>query len=111
MRRGIVIALGIFAVVLFTRLPFAATTLWAHDSVLYANAIEHGFHVDDELLLQRPHPPGYFLYVETAALAHAAGLPSDAALVLVSAVASALAAMAIFLLARRWVRDRAALLA
>ena len=111
MRRTSLIALAIFATVLFTRLPFAAQTLWAHDSVLYANAIEHGFHVDDELLLQRPHPPGYFFYVEAAALAHSAGLPSNAALVLVSAVATALAAMAIFLLAGRWVRERAALLA
>ena len=111
MRRHVLLALAIFAIVLFTRLPFAAQTLWAHDSVLYANAIERGFHVDDELLLQRPHPPGYFLYVETATLAHGAGLPSDAALVLVSVVATALTAMGMFLVARRWVRDRAALLA
>lgn len=112
MRRGTLVALGVFAVVLFTRLPFAAKSLWAHDSVLYAGAIERGFHVDDELLLQRPHPPGYFFYVETATLVHdAAGLPSNAALVLVSAIATALAAMGIFLLARRRAGDRAALIA
>lgn len=110
MRRALLIAAAIAALVLLTRAPFAAQTLWAHDSVLYANALEHGFHVDDELLLQRPHPPGYFLYVETATLLHAAGLGSNDALVLVSALATALASAGIFLLSRRWVRDRAAII-
>lgn len=111
MRRALLIAAAIAAFVLLSRAPFAAQTLWAHDSVLYANAIEHGFHVDDELLLQRPHAPGYFLYVESATLLHAAGLGSNDALVLVSALATALASAGIFLLARRWVRDGAAIVA
>lgn len=110
MKRPLLVAFALFAVVLVSRAPFAAQTLWAHDSVLYARALERGFHVDDELLLQRPHPPGYFFYVETATILHKAGLGSNDALVLVSALATALAAAGIFLLARRWARDRVALL-
>jgi hypothetical protein len=104
-------AVGLFFVVLISRSPFAAQTLWAHDSVLYAQALERGFHVDDELREQRPHPPGYLFYVASAGAARAAGLGSNDALVLVSAIASALTAAALFLLARRWVPDGVALVA
>ena len=109
MRRTAALAAILFASVLATRLPFAAQTLWAHDSVLYARAIESGFHVDDELRNQRPHPPGYLFYVGSADLAHDAGLDANGALVLVSAVASALAAVGIFLFARRFATDAPAL--
>jgi 4-amino-4-deoxy-L-arabinose transferase-like glycosyltransferase len=110
-RRPLLIAAGLLFVVLLSRAPFAAQTLWAHDSVLYANAIERGFHVDDDLQGQRPHPPGYILYVAAASAARAGGLGTNEALVLVSALASALATVAIFLLARRWTRDGVALVA
>jgi hypothetical protein len=101
MTRGPLIAVLVLLAVLASRAPFAAQQLWAHDSVLYASAIEQGFHVDDDLRDQRPHPPGYILYVASANAAHAAGLDSNAALVLVSAVASALGAALLFLMARR----------
>ncbi len=108
--RAVFVATLLFLGVLASRAPFVSQTLWAHDSVLYANAIERGFHVDDDLRDQRPHPPGYILYVATADVAHAAGLDSNGALVLVSALASALAAAALFLFARRWVRDSVAVI-
>jgi Protein of unknown function (DUF2723) len=104
---GALILFGVLA----SRAPFAAQTLWAHDSALYSAAIERGFHVDDDLRDQRPHPPGYILYVATADVAHAAGLDSNSALVLVSALASALGALALFLFTRRWVTDGIALIA
>lgn len=110
-RRVAVAALAIFTLVLASRMPFIAHTLWAHDSVLYADAIERGFHVDDELGTQRPHPPGYILYVGAAALARGAGLSSDHALVAISMLASAVAATALFLLARRFVEGRTAVIA
>jgi len=103
-RRTVLAAAILVFVVLLSRAPFAAQTLWAHDSVLYANALERGFHVDDALAEQRPHPPGYLFYVAAAGTARAAGLGSNDALVLVSVIASALATLAIFLLARRWTR-------
>ena len=111
MRRTAAVAALLVALVLLTRAPYAAQTLWAHDSVLYARALEQGFHVDDELRVQRPHPPGYILYVATADVAHDAGLGANEALVLVSALASALGAAGIFLFARRFAPSPVALLA
>ncbi len=112
MRRAAALAACLFVAVLMSRAPFAAQTLWAHDSVLYARALQQGFHVDDELRNERPQAPGYILYVESADLAHhAGGLDSNAALILISALASALGAAALFLLTRRFVADGIAVLA
>ncbi len=112
MRRSAALGALLFVAVLASRAPFAAQTLWAHDSVLYARALEQGFHVDHELRNERPHAPGYILYVASADLVrHAGGLGSNEALILVSMVASALGAAGLFLLARRRLPERAALLA
>ncbi len=101
------IGLGVIA----TRLPFAAEQLWAWDSVLYARALERGFHVDYDLAGQRPQPPGYILYLAFASLFRALGADTNAALVLVSVVSSGLGAAAIFALARRFVPAPAAAIA
>lgn len=112
MRRTAAVAALLFIAVLVSRAPFGAQTLWAHDSVLYARAIEQGFHVDHDLRNERPHAPGYILYVGSADLVHhAGGLGSNEALILVSMVASALGAAALFLLARRHLPEWAALVA
>src|SRR5947207_872187 len=71
-----------------SRLPFVADRLWEWDSVLYARALEHGFHVDAVLAGMRPHPPGYIFYVGAADVAKLVGLDSDHALVAVSVLAS-----------------------
>jgi hypothetical protein len=109
-RRSALIAAAIFALTLATRVPFASSQLWAWDSVLYARALEDGFHVDYVTESQRPHPPGYILYVGIASLARQFTNDSNGALVLVSMIASALAAAALFLFARRFASDRAAAL-
>ena len=101
-----VIAAALAGLVLLARVPFAAQTLWAWDSVLYARALEQGFHVGADLADQRPHPPGYPFYVGTAAALRLITRDSNAALVLVSVLASALTAAAVYLLCRRYV-DRA----
>jgi hypothetical protein len=98
------IALAVIA----SRVPFAAGQLWAWDSVLYARALENGFHVDFELQGQRPQPPGYILYLAFASLFGALGADANGALVLVSIAASGLGAAAIFMLARRFVPAPAA---
>lgn len=85
-----------------SRLPFVANRLWEWDSVLYARALEHGFHVDDVLPGSRPHPPGYIFYVASAAVAKALGFDSDHALVAVSVVASGVAVAALYVLCRRF---------
>jgi len=106
-RRWLVPAL-IGVVVVASRLPFAAGTLWAWDSVLYARALERGFHVDFELAGQRPQPPGYILYLAFASLFRVLGADANGALVAVSIIASGLGAAAIFALARRFVPAPAA---
>ena len=84
-----------------SRLPFAADHLWAWDSVLYARALERGFHVDFEMIGQRPQPPGYILYLALANLFRVAGAGTNDALVLVSIVSSGVGAAAVFVLGRR----------
>jgi hypothetical protein len=99
----------VFAAVVLVRLPFATTQLWAWDSVLYARALELGFHVDADPSGSRPHPPGYIWYVGAAQLARAVLDDSNAALVLLSIVASAAGAALLWLLASRWVRPGTAI--
>jgi len=94
------------ALVLVARVPFASHTLWAWDSVLYARALENGFHVGIDLADQRPHPPGYIFYVAAATAFRAVTHDSNAALVIISVLASALTAAAVYLLCRRYA-DRA----
>lgn len=101
-----VVAAGLAALVIVARLPFATHTLWAWDSVLYARALEQGFHVGVDLADQRPHPPGYLFYVGAAAAARLFTGDSNAALVAISVLASGLTAAAAYLLCRRYV-DRA----
>lgn len=108
--RPALIAAALFALTLATRVPFMSGQLWAWDSVLYARALEDGFHVDYVTANQRPHPPGYLLYVAIAATARQFTGDSNGALVLISIIASALAAAALFLFARRFARDRSAAL-
>jgi 4-amino-4-deoxy-L-arabinose transferase-like glycosyltransferase len=94
------------ALMIVARVPFATQTLWAWDSVLYARALEQGFHVGSDLADQRPHPPGYLFYVGAAAAARLLTRDSNAALVVISMLASALTAAAVYLLCRRYA-DRA----
>ena len=108
--RPALVAAAFFALTLATRLPFASAQLWAWDSVLYARALEDGFHVDYVTANQRPHPPGYLLYVGAAAFARQFTVDSNSALVLISMLASSLAAAALFLFARRFASDRSAAL-
>ncbi|HEX9269691.1 MAG TPA: glycosyltransferase family 39 protein [Candidatus Limnocylindria bacterium] len=109
--RQLALPLALGGLVFVTRLPFVTRLLWAWDSVLYARALEHGFHVDFDLDDQRPQPPGYILYVATASLARNVLSDSNAALVAVSVLASVAGVVALFLLARRFARTEVALFA
>jgi hypothetical protein len=109
--RRLLVPAGIFAVTALSRLPFATTHLWAWDSTLYARALEHGFYVTADMATQRPHPPGYIWYVGTAALARLVLRDSNAALVAVSILASALASALLYVVARRYVPSSVALIA
>ena len=109
-RRPYLVASLLFAVVVLSRLPFATMHLWAWDSVLYARALEQGFHVSADPAASRPHPPGYIWYVAIASVARWAVGDSNAALVLVSILASAAGAALLYLVATRYVRPSLALL-
>ncbi len=86
---------------LLGRLPFVSHELAAWDSVLYARALEDGFHVDTQIADERPQPPGYLLYLGLAALVRLVIRDSNAALVAVSVISSTLAAVAVYVFARR----------
>jgi len=101
--RDLTLALLLAIATALSRVPFVAQRLWEWDSVLYARALEQGFHVDDVLSGSRPHPPGYIFYVAAADLARALGLDSDRALVAVSVLASGAATAVCYLLCRRFV--------
>lgn len=103
------VAALIFVATLVTRVPFATQHLYAWDSTLYARALEHGFHVTADPSTESPHPPGYIWYVALAALVRVAVRDSNAALVIVSIVASALAGAAFYLIARRLAHPSVAL--
>jgi len=110
-RADLWIAAAFAAVTALTRAPFVTAYLWEWDSVLYARALERGFHVSDVLAVSRPHPPGYVFYVASASLARALdGFDANGALVAVSVVASAAAAAATYLLCARLAGRAVALL-
>ncbi len=96
------VALVLAGVVLVSRTLFASHILWAWDSVLYARALENGFHVGTDLVDQRPHPPGYIFYVAIASALRLLTRDSNAALVTISIFASALMAAAVYLMCRRY---------
>jgi hypothetical protein len=98
-------------VVAASRLPFATTTLWSWDSVLYARALELGYHQGIDIADQRPQAPGYFFYVAIAGLVRQVTHDSNTALVALSIVASGVAAATAFLVARRFAREGAAAVA
>ena len=80
-------------------LPFGARMLWAWDSVLYARAIDD-FQLGATPLEQRPHAPGYFLYVLAARAATAILGDPNAGLVAISMVSGVLVVPVAYLAGR-----------
>ncbi len=100
--RLVFLACALAAIALLSRVPFVTHVLWQWDSVLYARALEEGFHVDYILRDARPHPPGYLFYVALAALFRLLLQDSNASLVAVSLLGTALSVAGVFLLAQRF---------
>ncbi len=92
------LALGVL-----TRLPFQTEFLWAHDSVLYARAIERFDPLD-----QRPQAPGYLYYVLLVRATYALVGDPNRAMTIVSLVAGALAVALLYLFAARLYDERTA---
>jgi hypothetical protein len=95
---GIFFALGVA-----TRIPFQTEFLWAHDSVLYARAIEHFDPLD-----QRPQAPGYLYYVLLIRAIHAVVNDPNRAMTIVSLFAGAAAVALLYLFAARLYDERTA---
>jgi hypothetical protein len=92
-----------FALGILTRIPFQTEFLWAHDSVLYARAIERFDPLD-----QRPQAPGYLYYVLLIrAIYWVVGDPNRA-MTIVSLFAGAGAVALLYLLAARLYDERTA---
>jgi hypothetical protein len=97
------IVLVFFALGVLTRIPFHTEFLWAHDSVLYARAIESFDPLD-----QRPQAPGYLYYVLLIRAVHALVGDPNRAMTIVSLVAGAAAVALLYLFAARLYDERTA---
>jgi hypothetical protein len=83
--------LAVFALLAAARFATIATDAWHWDEVLLADAVAHGI----DLRVHRPHPPGYPLLVESAALVHRSGADPYRSLAFVGAAGGILAAAAL----------------
>jgi hypothetical protein len=92
-----------FALGVLTRIPFQTEFLWAHDSVLYARAIERFDPLD-----QRPQAPGYLYYVLLIRAVDALVGDPNRAMTLVSLVAGATAVALLYVFAARMYDERTA---
>jgi hypothetical protein len=97
------IAAVLFALGVLTRIPFQTEFLWAHDSVLYARAIERFDPLD-----HRPQAPGYLYYVLLIRATHALLGDPNRAMTIVSLLAGAVAVMLLYLFAARLYDERTA---
>ena len=95
---GILFALGVL-----TRIPFQTDYVWAHDSVLYARAIERFDPLD-----QRPQAPGYLYYVLLIRAMYTLVGDPNRAMTIVSLVAGAAAVALLYLFAARLYDERTA---
>lgn len=99
-------AAGIFMVAVLVRIPFRASYLVNWDSVNFALGIE-----TFDLASHQPHPPGYLGYVFLGRFIDWFVGDPVVALTGVSVVAGAAATTGVYLLATRFVAERAALIA
>jgi Gpi18-like mannosyltransferase len=90
-----VIAIGLFLLVLITRIPFQSQILYHWDSVNFAAAI-----YQFDLANESPHPPGYIVYVWLTQIVNRVVQDPQVTMVSISIIASALAVVAMYLLGK-----------
>jgi hypothetical protein len=98
------IAALLFLLTLLSRIPFRTTMLYAWDSILYAQALDHF-----DVTQYKPQPPGHIFYVGLVWIVNQLVNDPNAAMVWVSVFASAAAVSALFLLGRTMFSRRAGL--
>ncbi len=86
--RAWLVAFALLGVIRFVTI---APDAWHWDEVLLTDAVAHGI----DLREHRPHPPGYPLLVEAAALLHRAGIDPYRSLAIVGTIGGLLAAAAL----------------
>lgn len=86
-------ALLFFALTLISRIPFRSHYLFDHDSVQFALGMRQY-----DVYLHQPHPPGYFLYIQSAKWLDYFIGDANASLVWLSVLASAFTVVAIYCL-------------
>lgn len=94
-RKDALTGLLLFFAALMIRLPFRSHTLYEWDSVNFANAMDR-FNVPAD----RPHPPGYILYVGLGRLFRLFFENANTALVALSILSGAFAILFIYLIGR-----------
>ena len=97
------VAAVLFTLGVLTRIPFQTEFLWAHDSVLYARAIERFDPLD-----QRPQAPGYLYYVLLVRAIHAFVGDPNRAMTIVSLLAGAAAVALLYVFVARLYDERTA---
>jgi hypothetical protein len=105
-KRNCFIPAILFLVAVCLRLPFTSKLLYHHDSVNFALALEQY-----DLRLHQPHPPGYFLYVMLGRAVHLAIPDPNLALITISMVATSLAVVFVYLLAKEMYDFRTSVIA
>lgn len=104
--RDILLAAGLFALGVLSRLPFRSQILYHWDSVNFAYAMRE-FNVAKE----QPHSPGYIMYVWLCRLVDVLFHDAQTTMVWISVVASALAVASLFYLGRSMFDRRVGLIA
>ena len=88
--------LFLFLLTLISRLPFTSKYLYHLDSGHFALVP-----LDYNLVLNQPHPPGYFLYVMLGKLLYPFASDANTTFVLISIIFSGLTVAAIYLLGKK----------
>jgi hypothetical protein len=100
------IACGLFALTLFSRVPFRSQILYHWDSVNFAYAMR-----EFSMAKEQPQPPGYIVYVWLCRLVDLLFDDAQTTMVWISIIAGALAVVALFYLGRSMFNRRIGLTA
>lgn len=90
-----IIAATLFTATIISRIPFRSRSLYIDDSTGFALALD-----DFDLAQQRPHPPGYILYIAAGRVFHFFFGDANTALVALSIFSAAVAVAAVYFLGK-----------
>lgn len=106
LNQDLTLGIGLFLIVLFSRLPFIGEILYHWDSINFAFALERF-----DVSVGQPHIPGYILYVLLGRAVDAIFQNPQQSLAYISMIGSASAVVAIFFLGRAFYDVRTGIIA